>query len=147
MKKIVYTILLILWMIFIFMLSNQNGTVSAENSSSILNTLLNLINIENTDYVISIIHEPLREFMHYFEYLILTFLLYKTLINWNIKKEVLIFLILPIIYALMDEIHQLFIVGRTFQLYDILMDILGCITVILIILINKKNKLINNYNK
>ena len=57
----------------------------------------------------------------------------------NINNLYLISIILCIIYATSDEIHQLFVPGRACQLRDILIDSIGSITgVYLYKLINTK---------
>ena len=147
MKKIIYSILLILWLIIIFNFSNQNGIISGGNSSGIiystLNIIYNIFNIskDNIYEVLSIIHNPIRECAHVFEYFVLAFLTYKTLESFNIKENKYIITILfCFLSASLDEIHQLFIVGRSFEYYDILMDTLGSILMLLNIniLSNKK---------
>lgn len=138
MKKIIYSILLILWLIIIFNFSNQNGIISGENSSGIiystLDIIYNIFNIskENIKEVLSIIHNPIRECAHVFEYFILAFLTYKTLESFNIKEnKYIITLLFCFLSASLDEIHQLFIDGRSFEYYDILMDTLGSILMLL----------------
>lgn len=147
MKKVVYTILLIVWLLIIFVFSNQNGTISGGNSSgiiySILDIIYNIFNIskDNIYEVLSIIHNPIRECAHVFEYFVLAFLTYKTLESFNIKENKYIITILfCFLSASLDEIHQLFIVGRAFEYYDILMDTLGSILMLLFIKVIKDMK-------
>ena len=147
MKKIIYSILLILWLLIIFAFSNQNGVASGSNSSGIiyftLDMIYNILNIlkDNIYEVLSIIHNPIRECAHVFEYFVLAFLTYKTLESFNIKENKYIVTILfCFLSASLDEIHQLFIVGRTFEYYDILMDTLGSVLMIIFIKIFKDMK-------
>ena len=147
MKKTIYSILLILWLIVIFSFSNQNGTISGTNSGGLIYTTLNIIynvfNIskENIYEVLSIIHNPIRECAHVFEYFVLAFLTFKTLESFNIKENKYIVTILfCLVSASLDEIHQLFIVGRSFEYYDILMDTLGSILMLIFIKIFKDMK-------
>ena len=147
MKKIIYSILLIIWLLIIFIFSNQSGTISGGNSSGIiystLDIIYNIFNIskDNIYEVLSIIHNPIRECAHVFEYFVLAFLTFKTLQSFNIKENKYIITILfCFLSSSLDEIHQLFIVGRSFEYYDILMDTLGSILMLLNIniLSNKK---------
>jgi len=46
--------------------------------------------------------------------------------NYN-NKSILISIIICIIYATSDEIHQLFVPGRSCQLLDILIDTIGSV--------------------
>ena len=147
MKKIIYSTLLILWLIVIFNFSNQNGVISGGNSSGIiyltLDIIYNIFNIskDNIYEVLSIIHNPIRECAHVFEYFVLAFLTYKTLESFNIKENKYIITILfCFLSASLDEIHQLFIVGRAFEYYDILMDTLGSILMLLFIKVIKDMK-------
>lgn len=72
--------------------------------------------------------------MHFIEYTILAFLLSRALYHHQTttRKNLLIIILLTMLYALTDEIHQLFVPGRTFQIFDLLIDLLGSITGILI---------------
>lgn len=147
MKKIIYFLLLILWLSIIFILSNQNGEISGNNSGNLIKETLeiiyNLFNLskDNLNNVFNIIHEPIRECAHAFEYFVLSFLTYKNLENFNIKKnKCLITIILCFICSLLDEVHQIFIIGRTFQFIDIYIDLLGSILMILIIKITYNYK-------
>lgn len=147
MKKIIYSTLLILWLIIIFNFSNQNGVISGGNSNGIiystLDIIYNIFNIskDNIYEVLSIIHNPIRECAHVFEYFVLAFLTFKTLESFNIKENKYIITILfCFLSASLDEIHQLFIVGRAFEYYDILMDTLGSILMLLFIKVIKDMK-------
>lgn len=146
MKKIIYFIFLILWMVLIFILSHQTGNISGGNSGSIIETIMNVIysifNIskDNINEVIMLLHNPIRECAHVFEYFILGFLIFKNLENFNVNNKYMTTILCGFIFASFDEIHQLFIIGRTFQYFDILMDMLG-ICLIIIIIYNKKRKL------
>ena len=132
MKKLLSYILLIFWLILIFLLSNQSGGVSATNSSSILynvfNFIFSLLNIEisNLNEFINIIHEPLRELMHSFEYFVLGILFMNALYQSGVKENLfLISIMFCFIYSVSDELHQLFIEGRTLQYLDLFMDFIG----------------------
>jgi VanZ family protein len=70
--------------------------------------------------------ELLGQLMHLLEYGVLAFLVYRALHRKNpLPKIVLVVLILSMSYALSDEIHQLFVPGRTFQVIDLFIDLLG----------------------
>ena len=57
------------------------------------------------------------------------------------KKSFLYSLIIVVLYGIFDEIHQIFIPGRYFDIFDLVADVLGCLAGILfvqqIIKINK----------
>lgn len=144
MKKVISYILLISWIILIFILSNQTGEVSGSESSSILynifNVIFNIFNLDtsNLSNFISIIHEPIRELMHALEYFILGILLINVLKYYNIKNIVTVAIMMCLIYSITDELHQLFISGRTLQYFDLLMDNIG--SILGVILYNKSHK-------
>lgn len=132
MKKIISYILLIVWLVVIFMLSHQTSEVSGGVSGSILYDTLSYIygifslNTANLNDLIEIIHEPIREIMHALEYFILGILFMNVLYQSGMKtKLVMISILFCLIYSITDEIHQLFINGRTFQFFDLFMDFIG----------------------
>ena len=69
----------------------------------------------------------LAKSVHILEYAVLTFLLIRTLQEYQLsKRKVLISaIILAILYALSDEYHQSFILGRESSFRDIGIDSLG----------------------
>ena len=132
-------LLVIIWMIVIFVLSNSPAKESTHDSKkAIEDTIVTTTKVTNdmgiTDYhpsnnelkkLVSKLNNPLREGMHSFEYFILAILLLIALTNSNIKKKYFKTFIICFIYILTDEYHQTFVAGRTFQLIDILMDSIG----------------------
>ena len=74
------------------------------------------------------------KFAHIIEFSVFEFLLrrafvYSSGINWR-KYWYLLTLIAGSIYAVMDEIHQAFVPGRTSDLYDVVADIIGVLIVV-----------------
>lgn len=125
-KKIISYLLLLFWMGLIFYLSNQTGSVSGTESGHILYNILNFFHVSNIDSVIEIIHNPIRECMHAFEYFVLGILVMNVLSNNNIKNNIIIISVsLCFIYATTDEIHQVFVPNRTFEYLDIFLDLVG----------------------
>ena len=148
MKKSIVYVLWLFWLFIIFYLSNQPGNISGgESSHLIYNTLHFIYTCLNLDTshlneIILIIHNPLRECMHSLEYLILGVLTINLLIQTQVKENKMIITILfCFIYAATDEIHQLFILGRTFEYFDILMDMVGTLIGTLITKLIWKHKI------
>lgn len=123
-KKCVSIILVIIWMSVIFIMSSFDGSVSSSQSNFIVDKLVNIFNIENTDIVSLIV----RKLAHYMEYLILGVLMINMLNKNDIAKKYIIAIIICIIYASSDEIHQIFVAGRCFSIRDILIDSMGAIS-------------------
>lgn len=135
MKNKSSTILMLLWMFLIFIMSSFDATESTNQSNFIVNIITNIFKIENIELLSFII----RKLAHFTEYLILGLLVANMFTKNNINNLYLISIILCIIYATSDEIHQLFVPGRACQLRDILIDSIGSITgVYLYKLINTK---------
>ena len=129
------TFLVLIWMTIIFIMSSFDSVESSNQSNFIVDIIANIFKIENIELLSFII----RKLAHYTEYLILGFLVINMFTKNNINNLYLISIILCIIYATSDEIHQLFVPGRACQLRDILIDSIGSITgVYLYNLINTK---------
>lgn len=67
--------------------------------------------------------------MHILEYATLAYLLFRAIHHDKIitSKSILTIILLTLLYAVTDEIHQFFVPGRTFQLFDLFIDSLGAI--------------------
>ncbi len=124
MKNKPSTILMLLWMLLIFTMSSFDATESANQSNFIVNIITNIFKIENIEVLSFII----RKLAHFTEYLILGVLVINMFTKNNLSKTYLLSIILCVIYATSDEIHQLFIPGRVCQIKDILIDSVGSIT-------------------
>lgn len=128
-------LLVFLWMLLIFLMSSFDATDSSNQSNFIVNIISNILNIENARLLSFII----RKLAHFTEYLILGFLTINMLNKNDISRKYLISILICIIYATSDEIHQIFVPGRAYQIRDILIDSIGSITgVYLYKLINTK---------
>ena len=80
-KKYMSIILVIIWMSVIFIMSSFDGSVSSSQSNFIVDKLVNIFNIENTDIVSLIV----RKLAHYMEYLILGVLMINMFSEFDIK--------------------------------------------------------------
>lgn len=139
-KKQLSIILVLIWMIIIFIMSSFDATESANQSNFIVNIITNIFKIENIEVLSFII----RKLAHFTEYLILGFLTINMLNKNDISKKYLLSILICIIYATSDEIHQFIIPGRACQIKDILIDSIGSITgIYLYKLISKRKKSIN----
>lgn len=136
MKKQLSIILVLIWMIIIFIMSSFNAEASANQSNFIVNIISNILNIENVRLLSLII----RKLAHFTEYLILGTLVINMFTKNNAKKTYLLSILLCIIYAISDEIHQIFTPGRACQIKDILIDSVGSITGIYLFKLLKKRK-------
>ena len=160
-KRIILGILIIIWMITIFLFSNQDGMESENTSDIITNRLVNETiendieieeNVDNTNnedannsvnvtkynYEFEMykgeVRLVVRKSAHFIIYLVGGFLLFNFFRTYNISlRNQIIYAILGIIlYASSDEFHQLFVNGRTARVEDVLLDTLGAIVGILL---------------
>ena len=124
-------------MIIIFFFSNQ--PYSGESTYSIVENLLPTLNSQS----INTINFLIRKSAHFTEYFILTYLLYSVLKEYSKNKRIIMIMsiVICLIYAITDEIHQLYIPGRSPELKDVIIDTTGGIFYIL--LIKTKEKLTN----
>ena len=121
--KIIYLIfswlLVAICMGIIFSLSAQNGEESSELSDSFVKDLLNLIGL-NIDEGL------LRTMAHCLEFMGLSVLLFNAIYStWKLKITFVLAFFGTVLYAVSDEIHQIFVPDRAFQISDIFVDSTG----------------------
>ena len=119
-------------MIVIFIFSNQDASKSADYSDSLIkSTIVNIYKLfdnnpteEKIEEIVETWDLPVRKLAHLTEYFILGVLMFLTLNSYNIKI-IYIVILLCFLYAVSDEIHQLFVIGRYGNIIDVLIDTLG----------------------
>ena len=122
-------------MIFIFVMSSFDATSSSNQSNFIVDIITSIINIKD----IGLLSLIIRKLAHFIEYFILGILVINFITRYD--KKIIIAILLCIIYATSDEIHQIFVPGRSCQIIDIMIDSLGSIMgIYLYKLITKKCK-------
>ena len=122
--KRISVLLVVIWMLFIFTLSNYNGNMSAMQSDGLLSKILMLIHYTGDTEILRYV---IRKCAHITEYFILGILVYNAC-RYNATKDIIkLSIIICILYACSDEIHQLFVSGRAGKILDILIDSLGSI--------------------
>jgi VanZ family protein len=133
-------LLVILWMIIVYALSSLPSGESSNQSSSVISYIINLFsnlsNMNDTDKyaIIQNLQFIVRKLAH--------FLLYTvggiSLLNFayfydKIKRKMSFTVIVGMAYSLSDEIHQLFVVGRSCQITDVVIDTVGVIFGVIIL--------------
>lgn len=128
---------MIIWMIFIFIMSNTNGNDSSSQSNFFANIILQFINIDKETLTFLI-----RKLAHMSEYAILALFTYYALIKIAFNKRIIfqITFLISFLYACSDEFHQLFISGRSGQFTDIIIDSTGCLIMLLHLYLWQKRK-------
>lgn len=151
-KRIIFGILLIVWMIVIFCFSSEQSTKSSNTSQTVIKTGLNQIKSfkemeepKQNELVESLQH-PTRKLAHFTIYTIGGLIIFNFINTFNIsvKKKIAITILIGLLYASSDEIHQLFTDGRSGQITDVLIDTsgvcLGCILAYLVKRLRSKKK-------
>ena len=156
MKKTIFAVLLVLWMGFIFSMSSENAEKSSNTSGQTIRVVLSAVpgfEEQPEEVKVNIIEKLqfiVRKSAHFIGYMILGILASGLILYYgNINKKYLLAFLICVIYAISDEIHQLFVPGRSGQVRDVLIDsagsLLGIILVMafekLLIKFNKKHKL------
>lgn len=143
MKRKALIILIIIWMIFIFVSSSQNSETSAELSGTVIETAVKVLpsskdlNETELEALISDLQHIVRKSAHFTLYMlgaILFVLLYSTY-DFKKKKIYILSFLSTVIYAISDEVHQLFISGRGPQIQDVVLDGCGAIVGILMMIL------------
>lgn len=64
---------------------------------------------------------------HIIEYLVLSFLLYRALV-FNSKNPQTLAILIAVLYAITDEIHQFYVPGRIPSVFDVAIDSFGAVS-------------------
>ena len=122
-KKLFYVLIAFIWMITIFSFSNKNSTTSNNTSKKLIYNVVSLyenISGHNIDKnkVINKLNYPIRKLAHFSLYFLLGIIIY---------------------HATGDEVHQLFVAGRSSRILDVFIDTSGSISSLIIM------QLLNNF--
>jgi VanZ family protein len=131
---------LLLWMLFISFASTSE--FSAANTSQLIRPLLLWFFPNLSEARLAAVHFLTRKAAHFTEYAVLAFLARRAFITSShafIQRHWFqLGLILVVIYALLDELHQRFEPTRTGSIYDSAIDVAGGLTVLLICTLGSK---------
>ena len=135
--------LVIIWMVIIFMFSNQKATESTKLSDGlILKTVRIIEDITNKKFsdeeILNKFVKPVRKFAHFIIFMILGILVYSYIYDYGLKTTFFVSIFICMGYACFDEIHQLFVDGRSAEVLDVLIDTAG--SFIGIFLMSKMNR-------
>jgi len=67
---------------------------------------------------------------HVFEFFLFAFLALRLLLFYKVKNAYLFAVVVSVLYGITDEIHQLFVPGRFFSLFDILANAIGSLLIV-----------------
>ena len=141
MRRKIFIVLTIIWMVVIFAFSAKNAEESGQESGRLGLTIGGLI-VSNFDELsdeeklafAEKIDHPIRKAAHATEYAILGFLatgaVYTLSFKWYVNG--LISWGIATLYAASDEIHQLFVPGRSGEFKDVCIDSAGALVGVII---------------
>ena len=148
-KKIVKGFIVILCMMIIFYFSQDTGIQSTKKSDGVILEVSSFLGVHDLSmkeqqFLIDTFVVPVRKSAHFLIYLVLGITLISFLREFLLSphKLVLISIFLAFLYACSDEVHQLFVIGRSGQFSDVVLDTIGASVGILFyyILFRKKLK-------
>lgn len=135
-QKVIYLVLVLVWMLTIYIFSSQNSNTSKQTSTKVTQIIIKIFTynqnlteeelntkIEKTDIFV-------RKFAHYSIYTLGGILIYNYINTFKVtpKRKIIISILIGVIYAITDELHQYFVAGRSAQILDVCIDSLGMIT-------------------
>lgn len=131
-RNIINWLLLIIWMGFIFYMSNQPASVSDGQSNKVL-FILTTLGLDVNGIFGELANFIVRKCAHFLEYMILAFLLLNVIkAYYKPKISSILSVVFAFMYACTDEFHQLFVPGREGAFRDVIIDTCGGIALILL---------------
>ena len=153
-RKVVSWLLVMVWMSLIFYLSAQVAEESSNLSEGITDRIVEAIDrLVGVDLGLNfdVANHIIRKNAHFFIYLVLGVLVLNALISSGLKgsRAMVFALMISIVYAISDEVHQLFVPGRGGQFKDVVIDSSGSALGIFIFnwLIGLDISIVNKYLK
>lgn len=143
-RKRIFIILTIAWMIIIFLMSSQPAPDSTETSLAVGHAVCTLfvpgyskMSTDDQLQLAKMIDHPVRKTAHATEYAILAILVFLA-ISYCRKRTYLHSLCIAIAYAVSDEIHQYFVPGRACMVTDIVIDSSGALAGLFLVFLLKR---------
>lgn len=155
---IIRTITLMLTIIIFFIIfnfSSQNSEKSTSTSDFVINAIINInpftkdLEVAQKEAIKEKMELPIRKLAHFSIYTILGITTMCHMSTYAVSKYNRIgsSLLVGVLYAVSDEIHQLFVSGRSGQITDVLIDTIGVLFGIGIVLVVRnfirKNRSLN----
>ena len=129
MKKIIYLLLSLLIIAFIFGNSMMDATDSNSESRFLTAFVQNVLNWLGFHVPIGELHHAIRKCAHFTEYALEAFFVAKTLTAFRVRRQTWLAyaLLIGLLTAVIDENIQLYSIGRSGQVTDVLLDFSGTI--------------------
>lgn len=149
-KRFLYLIPVIIWMIFIFYMSGKTGQESSGQSGKISLFITDLLEkvrqdspqeMQNLQDILELV---IRKAAHMTEYAILFLLSYLAMVKISMSQSRFynrsIAVLISLLYACSDEMHQLQVPGRSGKMIDVGIDMAGVLIVLICMILSKNTK-------
>lgn len=149
-KKFLYIIPAIIWMVFIFYMSGKTGQESSGQSGKISLFITDLLEkvrqdspqeMQNLQDILELV---IRKAAHMTEYAILFLLSYLATAKISMSQSRFynrsIAVLISLLYACSDEMHQLLVPGRSGKMIDVGIDMAGVLIVLICMILSKNTK-------
>lgn len=122
-RIIVSLILIAIWMLVIFLMSNEIAGTSSARSDEIVRTIQSIGVNAPADLLTFLV----RKAAHISAYFVLGVLLFNSLKEYGlgVKKMIFLSIAIAMLYACTDELHQMFVPGRSGEVRDVIIDTAG----------------------
>lgn len=109
----------------IFLFSAQTGADSAAVSSDVMGPFARILTFLFGEQG----HNVFRKFAHFFIFAALMFFVYHALFRTRKTRRLspILPFVLCVLYAVSDEVHQMFVPERACRMFDVGVDALGCV--------------------
>ena len=120
--KLLTTLLVLAWMGLIFSFSAQPAEDSSQVSGQVVSFLEWVLRLDLSAY-----HGVIRKLAHVGAYFVLGAFLTDMFSAYTKRRTIIIrgAFIVALLYAITDEVHQTFIPGRSGEVRDVLIDMIG----------------------
>lgn len=131
-SKLFWWALIILWCGLIFYMSSRNADESSNQSMFLANLLNKWLRQLFGPHAFALSEDAVRKCAHFFEFCVLGCLLFMGFLDRaRPGQTILLVFSAGLLFAVSDEIHQLFVPGRTMRPFDVLVDMTGITAAVL----------------
>lgn len=115
--------LVLVWMVAIFLLSNEPANQSSLRSGKVVGFLDQHV-VFGTESISTFL---VRKSAHIFMFFVLGILIHALMQSFSLprKKRIAYGVLIAFCYAVFDELHQMFVPGRSGEVRDIMIDTIG----------------------
>ncbi len=142
--RTILIILIILWTCLIFLFSSQDGGESSGFSRKFVEFFI------KDPEIVDLVEPYVRKLAHFSEYGLggVLFISLFSTYDWSDRRKIITSISLGVWYAILDEVHQLMVPGRSGAFKDVYIDSLGIATgVIGMMIVLKITEIVINKKK